>query len=289
MLHVGNLRTALLAWLFARSRGARFALRIEDLDPQRSRPEHERDQRADLAALGIDWDAELPRQSERGERYREAIDRLAAGGRVYECWCTRAEIRAATQAPHGEQPEGSYPGTCRDLSADERERRRRDVDRPPALRIDARAERLRFDDAIHGSVEHVVDDFVLWRGDGVASYNLAVAVDDCDQGIGEVVRGDDLLETTPRQLLLARLLGLRAPTYAHVPLVLSADGSRLAKRHGAMTLADRAAVGDDAAAVLDWIAASLGLAEPGERATTGELVNRFDPARIPRSATVFEE
>ena len=206
--------------------------RIEDLDPQRSRREHEAAQLADLAAIGIDWDGQPVRQSERHELYADALARLEAQGRVYPCWCTRAEIREASQAPHGPLPEGAYPGTCRDLSSAERAEKERAADRPPALRLDARAERVAFTDLLHGEVEAAVDDITLRRWDGAYAYNLAVIVDDADQAIGEVVRGDDLLDTTPRQLLIARLLGLRAPRYGHVPLMLDADGKRLAKRDG---------------------------------------------------------
>ena len=215
-LHAGNLRTALVAWMRARSKGARFLLRIEDLDPQRSKPEHEAAQIADLRAIGIDWDEEPVRQSERHELYAEALAELERQGRVYPCWCTRAEIREAAQAPHGPLPEGAYSGTCRALSPAEREERQRAAGRPPSLRLDARSES--------------VDDFVLRRHDGAYAYNLAVIVDDADQGIGEVVRGEDLLETTPRQLLVADLLSLPKPTYLHVPLVTGDEGKRLAKR-----------------------------------------------------------
>jgi len=286
-LHIGNLRTALLAWLFARSAGARFVLRVEDLDPQRSRPEHEERQLADLRALGIDWDSEPVRQSERFELYREALQRLETAGRVYPCWCTRAEVRAAAQAPHGPLPEGAYPGTCRQLSAGERSERSRSASRPPALRLDAGAERVGFRDRLLGERAGVVDDFVLWRGDGTPAYNLAVVVDDAQQGLGEVVRGSDLSDTTPRQLLLGRLLGLPEPSYAHVPLVLGPDGARLTKRHGAVTVADRLALGETPADVTAWMARSLGLAEEGERPSTADLVERFDPARLPRDDAVF--
>jgi len=287
-LHLGNLRTALLAWLFARSAGAGFRVRIEDLDPGRSRREHEAGQLADLAALGLDWDGPVVRQSERRERHRAALEQLRAAGRVYPCWCTRAEIREAASAPHGagEIGSGVYPGTCRRLTAAQRAEREHSG-RPPALRLDAGGERIAFVDRLHGPVEAVVDDLVLWRNDGTPAYNLAVVVDDSDQGIGEVVRGEDLLDTTPRQLLLQRLLGLTAPSYAHVPLVLGPDGARLAKRHGAVTLADCAARGESRADALAWMAASLGLAAPGEAVDLALLLARFDPAALPREATTF--
>jgi glutamyl-tRNA synthetase len=287
-LHLGNLRTALLAWLFARSAEARFLVRIEDLDPGRSRREHEAGQLADLAALGLDWDGPALRQSERRERHRAALERLRAAGRVYPCWCTRAEIREAASAAHGPLPEGAYPGTCKRLTAAQRADRARSG-RRPALRLDAGGERIAFVDRLHGGVEAVVDDLVLWRGDDTPAYNLAVVVDDADQGVGEVVRGDDLLDTTPRQLLLQRLLGLPEPSYAHVPLVLGPDGARLAKRHGAVTLADRRARGETPADVLAWMARTLGLAQAGEPVDLALLRERFEPAALPRTPTTFAD
>jgi glutamyl-tRNA synthetase len=273
-LHLGNLRTALLAWLFARSAGGSFLLRVEDLDRARSKPEHERRQIADLRAIGLDWDREAPRQSERTPRYREALEELHAAGRVYPCWCTRAEIRAAAEAPHGPLPEGAYPGTCKGLTAEERAERERSG-RPAALRLNAQAARIEFQDRLHGAMTGVVDDFVLWRGDDTPAYQLAVVVDDADQSVTEVVRGDDLLDSTPRQIELARLLGLPIPRYAHVPLVLGPDGERLAKRDGAVTLEDR-----DPGEALSWMASSVGLAEPGEAVTPRDLIPRFDPAGL---------
>jgi glutamyl-tRNA synthetase len=289
-LHLGNLRTALLAWLFARKAGARFLVRVEDLDPGRSRREHEERQLHDLAAIGLDWDGPVVRQSERRERHRDALARLEAAGRVYPCWCTRAEVREAASAAHGPLPEGAYPGTCRRLTAAQRAEREASG-RRPALRLDAGAERIAFEDRIHGPVETVVDDLVLWRNDDTPAYNLAVVVDDGDQAIGEVVRGDDLLETTPRQLLLQRLLGLPHPSYAHVPLVLGPDGRRLAKRHGAVTLADlEQQRGWTAADARAWIARSLGLArddEAAEALTPALLEARFSVRALPREPTVF--
>lgn len=280
-LHLGNLRTALLAWLFARSGGGRFLLRIEDLDRARSKPEHERLQIEDLRRIGLDWDGELLHQSVRTERYREALEELRHDGRVYPCWCTRAEIRAAAEAPHGPLPEGFYPGTCRRLGDRERAERERSG-RPAALRLDARAAQVEFEDRLHGRVTGTVDDFVLWRGDDTPAYQLAVVVDDSDQGIREVVRGDDLLDSTPRQIELARLLGLAPQRYAHVPLVLGPDGARLAKRHGSVTLEQR-----DPAEALSWMAASLDLGEPRERVTPHQLLERFDPDALPREPTTF--
>jgi glutamyl-tRNA synthetase len=281
LLHLGNLRTALLAWLFARSAGARFLMRIEDLDEGRSRPHFERAQLQDLEAIGLDWDGEVVRQSERHALYAGAIARLDAAGLLYPCYCTRAEIREAASAPHGPLPEGAYPGTCRDLSAVERGEREADG-RPPALRLDARAAHVRFTDRVAGEYQGVVDDLVVRRNDGAPAYNLAVVVDDAAQGIGEVVRGADLLETTPRQLLLARLLGLPEPTYAHVPLVLGPDGARLAKRHGAVTLDDRRALGESPAEVRAGLLRSVGL--PGE---LDEALAAFDPAALPGEPTLL--
>ena len=281
-LHLGNLRTALLAWLFARSTASRFLLRMEDLDPATSSRAHEVNQLADLAALGLDWDGPVVRQSERHALHDDAIATLEHAGLTYPCYCTRREIREAAAAPHAsEHPEGAYPGTCRDLSADQRAERER-AGRPPATRLRAGGAVVRVRDRLKGELELAVDDVVLRRGDGTPAYNLAVVVDDADQGIGEVVRGDDLWTSTPRQAHLAAVLGLPVPAYTHVPLVLAPDGARLAKRHGAVTLADRAAYGDDSASVLALLARSLGLAEPGERVAVSDLVNRFDPLALPR-------
>jgi glutamyl-tRNA synthetase len=278
-LHLGNLRTALLAWLFARSQDARFLVRMEDLDTGRVRRHFEDEQLHDLAALGLDWDGPVVRQSERLELYEEALDRLRAQGLIYECWCTRREIREAASAPHGDVPDGAYPGTC--LALTERERaERRASGRAPALRVAAGGARVGFRDRIAGEQEGVVDDFVVRRNDGAIAYNMAVVVDDAEQGIGEVVRGADLLDSTPRQLWLAERLGLPAPRHAHVPLMLGPDGERLAKRHGAVTLADRAALGETPDDVRATLAASVGLCAPGERITTADLVERFSPRTL---------
>ncbi len=284
-LHLGNLRTALVAWLFARSAGSRFVVRMEDLDPGAVREHLVAEQLADLAALGLDWDGPVERQSEHRDRFAAAIDSLTAAGTTYPCFCTRREIRDAARAPHGPYPEGAYPGTCLHLSDAEREART-GTGRAPALRLRASGARVRFEDRLHGEVEGAVDDLVLRRGDGTPAYNLAVVVDDAAQGVEEVVRGDDLLASTPRQLHLARLLGLPVPEYAHVPLVLGPDDARLAKRHGAVTLADLAAAGTTPTHVLSCLAASLGLAAPGEAVTPSALLDRFDPAALPQDPWV---
>jgi len=275
-LHLGNLRTALLAWLFARTSGGRFLVRMEDLDQGRVIAGSAERQLDDLRALGLDWDGEVVFQSNRQHAYEAAIERLLGAGQLYECFCTRAEIRAAASAPHGPLPEGAYPGTCLRLTPAER-RRKRAGGRPPALRVRAGGARVAFEDRLHGPQEGIVDDFVVRRNDGTSAYNLAVIVDDAWQRIGAVVRGDDLLDSTPRQLFLADALGLEPPAYAHVPLVLGPDGSRLAKRHGAVTLDAL-----DPDAVLRWMAATLGM-DGAE--TAAEMRERFDPATLPRVPT----
>ncbi len=277
-LHVGNLRTALLAWLFARSQGARFSMRMEDLDQGRVRSGVAEQQLADLRALGLDWDGEIVRQSSRHPLYEAAIGRLRARGLVYECFCTRAEIRASASAPHGPLPEGAYPGTCLRLSAAEIANKHAGG-RPPALRLRAGGAAVEFQDRLLGRRRGVVDDFVVRRNDGTPAYNLAVVVDDAAQGIGEVVRGADLADSTPRQLLLARLLELPEPAHAHVALVLGPDGQRLAKRHGAVTAAE---LGPER--TFAWLARSLRM--DGARGTR-DLLAHFDPAALLREPIVF--
>ena len=286
-LHFGNLRTALVAWLFARAAGSELVLRIDDLDAVVSRPEHEAGQRADLAALGIDWDEPVVRQSERRAAHDAAIAQLQELGVTYPCYCTRREIQAASSAPNGPGLEGAYPGTCRELHAAARARRAADG-RPPALRLRADGAVVTVHDRLAGTCTMVVDDVVLRRNDGTPAYNLAVVVDDAWQGVEQVVRGDDLLTSSPRQAHLAGLLGLPVPSYAHVPLVLAPDGSRLAKRHGSVTLADRLALGETAEQVRGTLAASLGLAAAGEVPSMATLLTRFDPDRLPREPWVLD-
>lgn len=277
-LHLGNLRTALLAWWAARGDGSAFLLRVEDLDPS-SRREHEAGQLADLRALGLDWDGPVVRQSERRDLYEDALARLVAAGLTYLCYCTRREIREAVRAPHA--PPDAYPGTCRRLTAAER-RAREAEGRPPALRLRSPGEVVEVVDTLHGPVTGLVDDVVLRRNDGLPAYNLVVVVDDDAQGVEEVVRGDDLLPSTPRQAHLARVLGLTVPAYLHVPLVLGPDGARLAKRHGSVTLADAVAAGVAPAVVRARLAASVGRPDPG--ADPGPLAR----TALPTAATVWD-
>lgn len=273
-LHIGNLRTAVLAWLFARSSGREFLLRVEDLDDRTFAEIGER-QIADLAALGLDWNGPVQWQSQHSQPYVDVVDELVATGRAYECYCSRKEILAAPRAPHA--PEGAYPGTCRDLTEAQRAQRR--TTRPPALRLRSGVTAYTVTDLLHGDYTGVVDDFVLRRGDGVPAYNLAVVVDDAACGIDQVVRGDDLLSSSPRQAYLATLLGYPPPTYAHVPLVLNAEGKRLAKRDGAVSLGE---IGVDVA--LRQIADSLGYAAT----TVDAMLAEFDPAAIPREPWIYQ-
>ncbi|MGW4100704.1 tRNA glutamyl-Q(34) synthetase GluQRS [Mycobacterium sp. NPDC004974] len=275
-LHIGNLRTAMLAWLFARSTGRRFLLRVEDLD-DRTFAEIGTRQVADLAAIGLTWDEPVEWQTGHQDRYDAVIEQLRAGGLLYECYCSRRDIAQAPRAPHA--PEGAYPGTCRDLTDTERAQRRAETDRPPALRLRTDTFVGTVTDLLHGSYTGIIDDFVVRRGDGVPAYNLAVVVDDAASGVDQVVRGDDLLSSSPRQAYLARLLDYPEPTYAHVPLVLNEDGARLAKRDGAVTLAE---IGIERA--LEQISASLGWPALG----LDGMLDRFDPAALPRHPWIYQ-
>lgn len=276
-LHLGNLRTALAAFLLAVSRGVPFLLRVEDLDRVASAPAHEASQQRDLRAIGIDWDGPVLRQSERFPVYEEALARLTAAGATYECYCTRREIRDAVAAPHG--TELVYPGTCRDLSPDERHRRC--AERPPAIRFRGEGT-VTFDDAVAGRFTGAVSDVVLRRNDGAPAYNLAVVVDDAATGVDHVVRGDDLLSSTPAQIAVQEALGLPRPEYVHIPLVVGPDGQRLAKRDGALTLDDLDSAGIAAARVRGALTRSLGIDCPDElgRVAVRDLAKGFDPTAL---------
>ncbi len=292
-LHLGNVRTALLSWLAARAAGGAYLMRVEDLDAPRVRPGAEERILAGLRWLGLDWD-EGPdvggpfspyRQSERLDRYAEALSRLRAAGAAYPCFCSRAEVAAAAQAPHGPGDEGPrYPGTCRDLSPEEVARKARA--RHPAWRFRVPPGAVELQDAVHGwqrrDVGAETGDFVVARADGIPAYQLAVVVDDAAMGVTEVVRGDDLLPSTARQLLLYRALGLAPPRFAHVPLVNGEDGARLAKRHGTLSLDELRERGADPLAVVGFLAALSGLVAPGARLQPRELVPGFTLAQIPR-------
>ncbi len=289
-LHLGNARTAMLAWLQVRAAGGAFVMRIEDLDPLRSKIEHEARQLADLRWLGLDWD-EGPdvdgrfgpyRQSERYDLYRAALARLDTFG----CTCTRKELRETASAPHGIEP--TYPGTCRERPAH--------PDRPQSMRWHTPPGLVRFVDSIQGEVAQdvarEVGEFVLFRGDGAWAYQLAVVVDDAAMGITHVLRGADLLDSTPRQILLQRALGLPTPSYAHVPLIVGPDGEKLSKRHGAPDLSTLRERGVDPRAVVTALARSCGLLpnelERDEWVSARELISAFDLDCLSKGPGVLE-
>ncbi len=287
-MHLGNARTALLAWLDARARGGRVVLRIEDLDRDRCRPQHAEGLRSDLAWLGLDWDEETAPQSARDDAYAEALACLDARDLLYECFCTRRELHEAS-APHGPGDEPPrYPGTCRGLGDGERAARRKGG-RRPALRLAMPDVEVELTDRIHGPlaerVAEVTGDIVVRRSDGLAAYQLAVVVDDAADGVTDVVRGDDLLTSAPRQAALAGLLGLDVPAYAHVPLLLGPDGARLAKRHGAVAVAELRERGIEADVLVGRLAASAGIGD-GSPAAPDALVAGFGIDRVDREPVV---
>lgn len=276
-IHLGNILCCLLAWLSARQKGGRVILRIEDLDIARCPRRYGEQMCRDIQWLGLDWD-EGPviggpsgpyEQSRRTALYQAALRRLEAQGLVYPCFCTRAELHAAS-APHREDGQVVYPGTCRGLTAEQAAERARRTGRAPALRLWVPKEEITFTDGHMGEYREWLPadcgDFLLRRSDGIFAYQLAVVVDDAAMGVTEVVRGADLLASTPRQLLLYRLLGLEAPAFYHFPLLLGSDGQRLSKRN-----------------------ADAGLDTLGERYTAPEILGKlaylagFNPSAEPRS------
>jgi len=304
LLHLGNALAFLLAWLGARAAGGAVVLRLEDIDPDRSRPEFAAAALHDLRWLGLDWD-EGPDlggpcgpyvQSRRLPLYQDAIARLEAAGRVYPCFCTRRELRTLAGAPHADDGSTVYPGTCRGLSAAERERLGRT--RRPTLRLDCGGpagggQPIRFTDLVAGPQEMTPaecgGDFALRRSDGVVAYQLAVVVDDAAMGVTQVARGADILTSTPRQILLQRLLGLPTPDYAHLPLVLDHAGERLAKRHNSLTLAALRAAGARPETVIGWLASAVGLTDSARPVHPGELVPAFEFRRVRREPVVLPE
>ncbi len=230
-MHLGNISVAVLAWVSAKSRGGEIVLRIEDLDPARSRREYTEAIMDDLQCLGLRWDRRAEDQSRRGEAYRAALDRL----QTYPCYCSRDELRAAS-APHASDGRVIYPGTCRHLT----EAQRRERTKIPCLRVEVPDREITFVDGLQGpcamSLQREWGDFIVQRADGVAAYQLAVVVDDAENGVTEVVRGRDLLSSTPAQIWLYEALGLKAPVFYHTPMLLAPDGRRLSKRDGDLNI-----------------------------------------------------
>lgn len=287
-LHLGNAWAALLGWLWAKHAGGVYGLRIEDLDAARCRPESVDTLRRDLDWLGLTFDGPVLFQSQRADVYQAALARLVQQGRVYPCFCSRAEVARAATAPHGPAEDGPvYPRTCVGLGAAEAGRQAR----APALRFRVAGGLERFVDGVHGPVEQdveaVVGDFVVRRNDGVASYQLAVVVDDAEASVTHVLRGDDLLGSTPRQLQLARALGLPSPDYAHVPLLLGPEGKRLAKREGPPTLSELREARLPPERLVGLLAGWAGLSE-GRPIQAEELVEGFSLSRLPRAPVIVD-
>lgn len=280
-MHLGNAFSALMAWLSARAAGGRMVLRIEDLDPRAQNPEAAQLIMDDLAWLGLDWDEGPWYQSQRDETYAAAIDRLEAAGLTYPCFCTRAELHAAT-APHASDGTYVYPGTCRGLTVQqiaERSRLRRPATRLRVPEADDPAGTIAFDDLALGHHEEVLarecGDFLVRRSDGVVAYQLAVVVDDALMGVTQVVRGADLLGSVARQTYLQRLLGYPTPTYGHVPLLVAPDGRRLSKREHDLDLGAIRAHEAGPERLLGILASCVGLAEKGESLSASQLATRF--------------
>ncbi len=297
---MGNAWTALLAWLQVRSQGGTMVLRVEDLDPERSKLEYIECLIADLKWLGLDWD-EGPdaggpcgpyRQDARRELYRQAVTRLKEQGLLYPCYCSRAEIRGLSQAPNGDEPGLEYPGACRGLSVVEQKQRELEG-RQPAWRVKVPDREIAFFDLCKGKVAqnlaHQVGDFAVVRTDGVHAYQLAVVVDDGLMHISHVLRGDDLLFSTPRQIWLYHKLGLTVPVFAHVPLLCGWDGVRLSKRHGSTTIAGLRRKGVKAEAVNGYLGHLAGLLAQPEPVTAGELLAEFSLDKLPREPLSLPE
>lgn len=287
VLHLGNARTFLLAWLSARARGGTVLLRIEDIDGPRVKAGAAEQTIEDLRWLGLDWQGEVLRQSSRRVLYRAAARRLVDMGLAYPCVCTRKEVDDAASAPH----EGGgavdvdgpvYPGTCRGrfTSLDDA---REHTGRYAALRFRVDVDRVPFVDGFAGQQNgRVAGDFVIQKRDGDPAYQLAVVVDDAAQQVTEVLRADDLLPSTPRQLLLYRALGLDEPSFTHVPLVVGRDGLRLAKRHGDTSLRFFRQQGVSSERMIGYLAMLCGLRRDPSPCTPAELVADFDLTRLPR-------
>lgn len=284
LMHLGNAWAFWLAWLDVRSRGGRLILRMEDIDPARSRDEYAQSIRRDLLWLGLDWDEESPPQSGRGPAYEEALNRLTAKGLIYPCFCTRKELKSLAGAPQAGDDGPPYPGFCRGLSPEERAAKAA-AGRSAALRLICPPERLwSFNDRLLGpqsfSLAQCGGDFPLRRSDGVFAYQLAAVVDDLAGGVTTIVRGGDILASTPRQLYLIELLGGRAPEYAHLPLILDHEGQRLAKRHQSLSLAGLREAGTPPNEVLGYLAELGGLRETRAPIAAADLLSGFDRRRL---------
>ncbi|WP_334072878.1 MULTISPECIES: tRNA glutamyl-Q(34) synthetase GluQRS [Paenibacillus] len=289
-MHLGNAKIALLSWLQMRAVLGEFVLRIEDIDTQRSRADIAERIPEDLRWLGLDWDfgpAADDRlgpytQSMRLSYYEDALAQLEQTGRLYPCYCSRAELLSMAGAPHGLASEGApYAGTCRNL--DPEERKEREKRKSPSLRFAIGEDPIRFDDGIAGPQSFPPGsggDFVVRRADGLFSYQLAVTVDDALMGITDVLRGGDLLDSTPRQLELYLALGCAPPDFSHAPLLLGEDGRRLAKRHGDLSLASLRAAGKQPEAIIGWLAKTSGLIDRYEPVAAKELIRSFSLDRI---------
>ncbi len=286
-LHLGHARSFLLAWWSARSQGGAVRLRLEDLDRQRSRPEWTDLCLRDLEWLGLDWDGAVLHQSADLEPYREALARLEADGRVYPCVCSRRDIQAAVSAPHTQ--DARYPGTCAGRFASPAAAQAA-TGAAPGLRFRTPPGPVELEDRFQGrfttDVAEEVGDFLLARRDGVTAYQLAVVVDDERQGVTEVVRGSDLLSSTPRQWLLQEALGFPHPTWIHVPLVQGDDGERLAKRRDDLSLVSLREAGVDPRAIVQWVATTCGMVAP-DLGTPVDFLPQFDLERLSREPVRF--
>jgi glutamyl-tRNA synthetase len=280
--HVGNARTYLIAWLSARARGGRVLLRVEDIDSPRVKPGAARQLLDDLRWLGLNWDEGPVTQTERLPLYEAALRRLQAEERVYPCTCTRGDVERAASAPHAEHEGGTYPGTCSGRRAAEAAEL---GGRPFCWRFRVATESVAFEDGFRGpacaEMRGPRDDFVVWKAAGSPAYQLAVVVDDAALGVTEVVRGDDLVPSTPRQLLLYRALGLQPPAFTHVPLVVGPDGRRLAKRHGDTRLSALRAAGVRPEMLRGLLAWSCGWVEEIRPVDAQELLPLFRRETIP--------
>ncbi|MDP6423764.1 MAG: tRNA glutamyl-Q(34) synthetase GluQRS [Planctomycetota bacterium] len=291
-LHLGNARTFLLGWLSVRARGGLLTCRIEDLDGPRIKQGAADQALEDLAWLGLDWDGEVTCQSARLSRYQAALDHLVQRELAYPCVCTRSEIERAQSAPQDVLDHGTrYPGTC-DGKFDSAEAAKSATGRDPAWRFRVQPGEIVFDDSLHGSLHIDVaadaGDFVVAKKDGQPAYQLAVVIDDADFEVTEVLRGDDLLSSTPRQILLYRALGLQAPAWAHVPLIVGPDGRRLAKRHGDTRLASLRDEGVDPQAIVGYLAWTAGLLDAPRALPVAALLDGFDLSRVVTEQTVFD-